>query len=494
MTAQSLTTGQRSVNGFLWTAAGFGAQAAAQLAVLALLARFLTAAEFGVVSVALMVVGFGGIVTDAIVGPAITQRPRLTNEHVRTAFSISVYVGLVACLCLWIWADWIAALFSMSELTSVGRALSTLFIVESFSVVPIALMQRDLAFRKLATIETTSFLIGYAGVGCVLAAMGTGVWALVAAQLGYSTIRSIIVLLRRPHPKSLRVSRSAAADILTFGSGHAVGKLFNYAALQGDYFVIGRWMSAASLGVYGRAYQMAMRPAVMLGQALDKVIFPVMSSLQHDVDRLSKAFHRVISLNALISIPAGAIAVLLGPEVIRVVLGPGWEGAVVPFQILVGGLVFRTGYKSSDSLARATGRVFNRAWRQALYAGLVFVGALVGTRWGLNAVAAFVMIAIFANYLMMASLSIRVLGATWSSFAAAHNRGLVLAAAVTAIALPTTLLLRNSGTNSFVVLVSTLAAVALVLGAIVRIRPTRVLGPDVMWLAGRLRDQLPSAR
>jgi PST family polysaccharide transporter len=410
-----------------------------------------------------------------------------------TAFSISFYVGLLACLGLWLWAESIAALFSMSELTSVARALSTLFIIESFSVVPIALMQRDLAFRKLATIETASFVVGYAGVGCVLAAKGAGVWALVAAQIGYSTLRSIIVLIRRPHPKSLLVSRSAAADILTFGSGHMVAKLFNYAALQGDYFVIGRWMSAATLGVYGRAYQMAMRPAVMLGQALDKVIFPVMSSLQHDVDRLSKAFHRVISLNALISIPAGAIAVLLGPEVIRVVLGPGWEGAVVPFQILVGGLVFRTGYKSSDSLARATGRVFKRAWRQALYAALVFVGALVGTRWGLNAVAGFVMFAIFANYLMMAGLSIQVLGTTWGGFAAAHNRGLALGAAVMVIAVPTTLFLRGSGANSFVVLASTLAAVALVLGAIVTIRPRRVLGPDVMWLAGRLRAQVPAA-
>ena len=60
---------------------------------------------------------------------------------------------------------------------------------------------------------------------------------------------------------------------------------------------------------------------------------------------------------------------------------------VVPFRILALGMLFRTSYKMSDSLARATGSVYRRAWRQGIYAALVFGGAWVGQFWGVAGVA-----------------------------------------------------------------------------------------------------------
>ena len=72
----------------------------------------------------------------------------------------------------------------------------------------------------------------------------------------------------------------------------------------------------------------------------------------------------------MITVPASVVAVLVAPEVIHVLLGDGpkWDDVMVPFQIFAAGLIFRTSYKISDSLARAMGTVYRRAWRQAVYA------------------------------------------------------------------------------------------------------------------------------
>lgn len=486
MSAPAEATGRGTVSGMAWTAGGFGVQAVAQFAVLALLARFLTPVEFGLVTAGLLVIGLVRIVTDALVGPAVTQLPQLSDDHVRSAFTLSVAIGGAGAVALWVSAEAVVGLFAMPQLGPVVRGLAPVLLVDAVSTVPIALLQRDLAFRRLAVVEAISFLVGYAAVGGVLAVGGAGVWALVWAQLAYTALRSALVVRARPHARSLGLDPTAAGQVLRYGSGHTLGRLFNYAALQGDYFVVGRWLSASGLGVYGRAYQLAVKPAMYLGQALDKVLFPVMASIQGDRARLAEAYRRTVSVAASVSAPASVLGVVLGPELVRVVLGPGWEAVVVPFQILAAGLLPRTGYKPSDSLARASGRVYARAWRQAVYACCVVGGALLGARWGLPGVAGFVVMAIVVNYLLMAQLSLSVVGLRWTTFAAAHLHGLALAGLTLAVSAPVAMLLRANDAGSALVLAGSLAAVGSLAMLALRLGSDRLLGHDLTWLRDHL--------
>ena len=70
----------------------------------------------------------------------------------------------------------------------------------------------------------------------------------------------------------------------------------------------------------------------------------------------------------------------------------------------------------SDSLSRATGKVYRRAWRQVLFAGLVFFGAWVGHHWGVTGVALGVLCALILNYTLMAQLSLSVVPVSWGKF------------------------------------------------------------------------------
>src|SRR5262249_37148083 len=150
-------------------------------------------------------------------------------------------------------------------------------------------------------------------------------------------------------------------------------------------------------------------------QVLDRVLFPTMVKIQDHAERLSLAYTRGVALIAMTVLPASAVLFVMAPELIHVLLGPKWGGVVTPFRIFAVGMILRTSYKMSDSMARATGSVYRRAWRQAIYAALVAAGAALGLRWGVSGVAFGVLAAIAVNFFLMAQLSVSVAGVSWGA-------------------------------------------------------------------------------
>ena len=224
---------------------------------------------------------------------------------------------------------------------------------------------------------------------------------------------------------------------------------------------------------------------------MDRVIFPVLSRFQENKERVANAYLRGIALVAMITVPASIVVVMLGPEVIHVLLGGGkkWDDAIVPFQIFAAGLIFRTSYKISDSLARAMGTVYRRAWRQAVYACAVIVGALIGTAFGLVWVAVGVSVAIFLNYLLMADLSIRTVPIGWLHFAVRQTRGLWLGLVVAVPSVPVVLEMRSAGASDIVTILATLVAATIALLLAWRLAPGLTLGDDGDWIVEVIKSR-----
>ena len=124
--------------------------------------------------------------------------------------------------------------------------------------------QREMRFRWLATRDVVSFGAGYFLFGVIPALLGYGVWSLVAANLATAAFKTTFLLIYYP-PKSLLFHKKAFRELLAFGGGHTIARIANFTALQGDNFIVGRFLGMAALGIYGRAYQLTGIPASVLG-------------------------------------------------------------------------------------------------------------------------------------------------------------------------------------------------------------------------------------
>ncbi|MEP7228158.1 MAG: lipopolysaccharide biosynthesis protein [Gemmatimonadales bacterium] len=477
----------RTLDGMLWTGGGKAARALLQILVLAVLSRLVSAVDFGVLSAALVVIGFSQIFSRLGLGPALVQIPELEQRHLKAAFTLSVLTSFAWAGGLWLAAPAIAAFYRIDQVEPVLRALVWMFPITGIAVVSGSLLQRELKFRWLAQREVASYLVGYGVVGVVLASAGWGVWALVWANLAQAGVNTLLLMLGRPPSFSLWPDRRSLAELSYFSGGFTLGRIANYLAIQGDNLVTGRWLGPAALGIYGRAYQLMAVPSTLFGDVLDNVLFPSLARLQGDQTRLGTAYVRGVSLIALAMLPASAVLVVLSPELIRVVLGPRWDAVVLPFQILTSCMLFRTSYKMSDSLARATGSVYRRAWRQVLYATLVIGGAWIGQHWGVAGVAVAVSVALVINFLSMADLSLRLCGLNWGRFVRAHAPAFALAVLCGLVAWGSVSLLRQAELPAVVRLVTAGSLSLLTALGLLRYRPEQFLGPEGTWMLQTMR-------
>lgn len=478
----------RALGGMVWVAWGSGAVGALKVVVLVVLTRLLTPADFGVVTAALVVINFSLNFSQVGLGPALVQRPTLQPRHISTAFVASTLFGFIVAATIWFAAPLVAQFFRMDHLTPVVRALAIIFIISGVGVVPESLLQRDLRFRFIANRHVLTYAVSWLGVGVGLALLGWGSWSLVVAQVTQVTLSTAILLHAAPPSLRARPTWASFIELLEYGLGQSITRMGIIVANQADNLVVGRWLGAVALGLYSRAYQLIQVPTGLLADVLDKVLFPTMARVQNDPKRLASAYLRGTAALVLLTLPLGVVAALLAPELVAVAFGSRWLALVPPFQVLALGMTFRASIRMSDSLSRATGRMYRRAWRQWLYAGLVFLGAWVGLRWGVTGVAAGVLLALFANVLLMAHLSLEVIQVSWLRFAQAQLPPLRLTLVIAMVTAATAAGARHLQLPALVTLIAGSAAAAGTAALMISFAPKLALGRRGI----RIRDILRS--
>ena len=452
----------------MWMAVGLASQIVFQLITLGVLARLISPREFGVVGAALIAVGATQLLAESGLGPAIIQLRELRPDHVRVGFTLSVLLGIACFTGLFFSAGAIERFFpDIDGLAPVLRLVALVFVVRNLTLGDFLLL-RGLRFRVLAGIEVMSYVIGYGLVAIILAFNGYGVWAIAWGQVGQAIVRTVSLWIVRPHDVRPQIAWRPLRELLTYGGGHTLAKAANWMAREGDNFVVGRFLGASALGLYTRAYQLMAMPANLFGKAADDVLFPSMAAVQDDVGRLSRAYLRSVTTIALLTLPVSAVAASLSREAILVLLGPDWLALKPAFDVMVFGILFRTSYKLSDSLVRALGAVYRRAWRQGVYAAVVIGGATIGQHWGIVGVSWAVLIAITVNFLLMAHLSLHLLRIPWRNFVLAHSPGLLVGIVMTGIAWPLGVVARSNGLPAAMVLV--LGALAAAAGGVLLVR------------------------
>ncbi len=389
---------RKTISGFFWLASSSGIQSVLAVLITAILARLLVPSDFGLVASAMVVIVFTEMVYEMGVGPALVQLDTLDESHVNTAFTFSLFFGLVLIFTFWLINPFIASFFEMPDLERVLDALAWIFPFKSVAQVSYSILQRDLQFKRMAGLDILSYLVGYGLVGVSLALLNYGVWALVAANLVQSILYSLLLFYRDEQPKRIRFHFDKLKELLSFGGNFTIAKIFNFLARKGDYLIVGKLLGASALGIYSRAYALMNAPNSIAGKVMGKVLFSSFSKIKQSPEQIRKAVERLYSLLFLFIIPLSGLSFVLAKEIILILLGPNWVEAEYPSRILIIGMVFRVGYKIGGNLMLGLGRSDYYALIQFTYALLVVGGGFIGAKWGIVGVSYAVLFAIMFQF------------------------------------------------------------------------------------------------
>lgn len=373
-----------------WTAASAIFTIFTQIAQLAILARLLSPADFGLMSIMTMVVGLANAISDFGIGSFIVQYENLVKRNLDILLRTVIAASLILLAIVLMASGLLASYYQAPELTYLLPCFSLSIVLSVPSQVLLALLQRTFYFKSIALSEivaSSTVLI----VSTLIAFAGYGVWALVSGPLVSGAIKTLMML--RPYSRiRSQLPNEPLSNLIQFKSFaffQTSERVLNYAGWNVDKFIIAKLLGESGLGLYSIAYQLMMRPFYVINPIFTRVSFPIFSSLKQDNDRLASGYIRTIRIIALIAFPIFIFMTLSAPDIILLFAGSQWIEAVPILRILcILGMFFSIGNPIGNLiLAKGKPRLsfFMNLLALAVYLPSFAIGArfgVVGVAWG----------------------------------------------------------------------------------------------------------------
>lgn len=293
-----------------------------------LLARMLVPADFGLFAVATFVMSFVAIFADAGLAASLVRQSHVPEPHeIRSVFTLQqiLVVGMVGIF--WIASPLLAQAYGLEQdKVWFFRILSLTLLAGSFQTIPSLLLERELAFSKLAQVEILQSVV-YQGSAVLCAWQGLGVWSFAVAGILRALVGVALLNWMHPWPIGFAWDWEVAAPRLRFGLMLQGGSLVN---LSKDAIVpifIGLLAGPSAVGLVGWAGMIAAYPILAL-MPLGRLYFPVFARLQADREALGRAMERVIGWTNRIAAPITVVMVVLSEPMIRIVYTDKWMPAM----------------------------------------------------------------------------------------------------------------------------------------------------------------------
>lgn len=407
------TTKKIKKSGF-WQAIEVAGIAISQLVYLAVMARLLEKSDFGLMAIVGSLLAFGTVLSEAGMGSALIQRKEMTENHKIAALHGSLFIGVIFFLIYFFLANPIASFFKYEEMELMIRVLAIGIFLNALSSVSISLLHKNFNFKQSSVITVASNLISY-GAGIGLAFLDFGVWSLVYATLIRAILKAGGYFYFAPIKWKNKIFKKEFKELFSFGSGIILLRFANYLGGNGINLLLGKIFAPDILGVFERAYKIKGIPSTYLGSVLDKVMFPVMSEIQDEKERLFKVYNTGLGIANVIMMPVAITFILFAEEVVLILLGESWSSAIIPLQIMFVILPFAISSRMADSVVRSLGYVYLNVKRKYTYVLILLVTVgLGGYYYGIVGAAVGYTFSYLMNYILMIVLVKKILNKTFS--------------------------------------------------------------------------------
>ena len=305
-----------------------------ELVALLVLARLLTPDDFGLLGIALLTLtGLDRFSQLGFTSALIQRSEDNVDRYLNTAWTLQIARGLLLGGLTVALAGPAARFFAEPAVEPILMVIAVIPLLDGLENPGVVYFQKDLQFHKqFVHLVTTSLVYVVVTIGLALAF--ENVWALVVGQVAAAFSQfgvSYVVHDYRPRPA---FDRQAAADLINFGKWVTASGMIYFLADEGDDFVVGWLLSAASLGFYRLAYRLALTPVSEVTGVLSAVMFPAYSKLQGDLRAVREAFFRTMQLTTALTFPIAVGIIVVAPLFVESVLGTQWTPMVGALQVL----------------------------------------------------------------------------------------------------------------------------------------------------------------
>jgi O-antigen/teichoic acid export membrane protein len=368
------------------TVLGQGASFFVQVASTMILARLLTPKDFGIITMVTTVgllfrsFGLNGFTE------LIMQREELTDSLASNLFWIELVIGALLTAVFAGSGPLLALFYRNPAVAPAAAGMSLMIGIGCLGWIHLALLQRAMRFRATAIINFAGQLV-LVIISIALAMAGWNYWSLVWGVVAQTiaVVAGAWLACRWVPSRPRRASGTKSG--IKFAINVYLHYAFSYSTHNTDNLLVGWRYGAQALGFYKKAYDLFVLAETQLMYPISAVAISTFSRVSHDREQFQRYFLRTISVLALLGMGIGADFALVGKDLIRVLLGPGWEEAGRIFALFGPGIGVMMLYNTHGWVHLAIGRP-ERWFRWGLFefacTACLF---LLGLHWGPSGIA-----------------------------------------------------------------------------------------------------------
>lgn len=298
-----------------------------------ILARLLTPAEYGVMVMIAIFIAVSNSIVDSGFSNALIRKGHIERIDYNTVYFFNIIISLVIYCLIYLASPSISNFFKEPILVKVMRIMGFVLIINALSIIPRTIFIRNVNFKTQTKVSLISSIgSGFVGIGMALA--GMGVWSLVGQQLSRQLLNTLFLWIFCKWYPNFEFSIKSFNELFGFGFKLLLSELINTIYKNVYYIIIGRFYTSSILGQYTRAEQFNTIFSSNLTTVVQRVSYPVLSSIQDESERLREAYRKVIKTTMLISFTCMLGLAAVAKSLILILIGVKWLPAVHFLQII----------------------------------------------------------------------------------------------------------------------------------------------------------------
>ncbi|MBT9311318.1 lipopolysaccharide biosynthesis protein [Leptothoe kymatousa] len=306
-----------------------------RLASVVVLARVLTAEDYGLIAILFTVTDFANVfIQKGGIAPKLIQADKAElSSLAETAY----WTNWILCCGIFLFQCSMAypiALFYQNDKLILPIIIAGLaYLINPFYAVQDALIRRENRLKVGAIASACSAFTQQTTI-LLLVVMGFGVWSiaisLVLSQFCWLTI------YRRNHTwvPAGKFTLYQWRKIFDFSKFPLGIEMLNYLRSNIDYLLIGRFFSVEQLGLYFFAFNAGLGISLTAINMVSNSVFPYLCEARENLTALKKSYRKSLKVCAMMIFPLVLLQSTLAPFYVPIVFGQKWIPAI-PILILI---------------------------------------------------------------------------------------------------------------------------------------------------------------
>ena len=318
---------------------------------------------------------------------ATIHRENIHQGQVNSLFWFNALASLVLAGAVVALAPAIAAFYGKPELEAVTMAFGAILLFSGLSAQHMALVQRQMRIMALSIMEATTLAIGIAA-GIASAKAGLGYWSLVVVPATSAIASTVWLWALSGWRPGIPGWHEGVGQMLRFGMNITLASFCQWFNRNLDNVLIGKFWGDEALGLYSRAYSVLLLPLSQVNSPMNRVVLPALSRLQDDPDRFRKFFLSACGMTVSLTMPLVCFLTVCAQPALRIVLGEGWNEAVIIFQALAPAAFIGTTNAATGWAYTSLGKTGHQLRWALIQSPFIIAAFFAGLPWGPVGVAA----------------------------------------------------------------------------------------------------------